>query len=130
MGKALILVIVVGLGLGFLVPIDRPDASAPQAEVIQVGETSEAAAARAPVVAEARWGPWLRWGTLTRRAGEMMEQYDIRATGLDQAADTLSGGNQQKIVIARALVKDPRLLVAVNPTRGVDVGSTAFVHDR
>lgn len=79
---------------------------------------------------EARWGPWLRWDYLNRRAAEMKDRYDIRASGLEQHADTLSGGNQQKIVIARALVKDPRLLVAVNPTRGVDVGATAFVHDQ
>jgi len=75
-------------------------------------------------------GPWLRWGYLNAEAAEMMSTYDVRASGLEQLADTLSGGNQQKIVIARALHKQPRLLVALNPTRGVDVGATAYVHDQ
>lgn len=79
---------------------------------------------------EAVSGPWLRWGYLNAEAAEMMETYDVRASGLEQAADTLSGGNQQKIVIARALHKQPRLLVALNPTRGVDVGATAYVHEQ
>jgi simple sugar transport system ATP-binding protein len=75
-------------------------------------------------------GPWLRWGLLNAEAREMMARYDVRASGLDQPADTLSGGNQQKIVIGRALHKKPDLLVALNPTRGVDVGATAYVHDQ
>jgi simple sugar transport system ATP-binding protein len=79
---------------------------------------------------EARWGPWLRWGYLNRQAAEMMQQFDVRASGLDQAADTLSGGNQQKIVIARALHKNPALIVALNPTRGLDVNATRYVHEQ
>ena len=79
---------------------------------------------------EARWGPWLRWSHLNEQAAEMLQAYDIRASGLDQPAETLSGGNQQKIVIARALQKEPRLLVALNPTRGLDVGATAYVHSQ
>jgi simple sugar transport system ATP-binding protein len=79
---------------------------------------------------EARWGPWLRWRYLNAQAAAMMERYDVRASGLDQPADTLSGGNQQKIVIARALHKEPKLLVALNPTRGLDVGATRYVHDQ
>lgn len=79
---------------------------------------------------EASQGPWLRWGFLNQRAAEMMQHYDVRASGLEQAAGTLSGGNQQKIVIGRALDKNPRLIVALNPTRGVDVGATAYVHEQ
>ena len=79
---------------------------------------------------EARRGPWLRWGYLNATAAEMMSRYDVRASGLEQAADTLSGGNQQKIVIARALHKNPRLLVALNPTRGLDVNATSYVHEQ
>lgn len=73
-------------------------------------------------------GPFLRWGRLRERAARMRERFDIRAGSLDQPVETLSGGNQQKIVIARAVEKSPRLLVALNPTRGVDVGATAYVH--
>jgi general nucleoside transport system ATP-binding protein len=79
---------------------------------------------------EAGRGLWLRWGWLEGRAAELLRRFDVRASGLDQPVQTLSGGNQQKIVVARALEKDPRLLLALNPTRGVDVAATAFVHDR
>lgn len=79
---------------------------------------------------QANWGPWLRWPYLNERAGEMMKAYDVRAADLAQPVSTLSGGNQQKIVIGRALDKQPRLLVALNPTRGVDVGATAYVHEQ
>jgi len=78
----------------------------------------------------ARWGPWLRWGYLNGRAADMLARHDIRASGLEQPVETLSGGNQQKIVLARALEKEPRLLVAVNPTRGLDVTAAAYVHDQ
>jgi simple sugar transport system ATP-binding protein len=54
----------------------------------------------------------------------------VRASGLEQSAETLSGGNQQKIVMARALHKDPKLLVALNPTRGVDVNASAYLHEQ
>jgi len=79
---------------------------------------------------EAGWGPWLRWPFLNAQAAEMMQTYDVRASGLEQPAGTLSGGNQQKIVLARALHKQPRLLVAINPTRGLDVNATAYVHEK
>jgi ABC-type uncharacterized transport system ATPase subunit len=79
---------------------------------------------------EARGGPWLRWDLLNRSAGEMRRDYDVRAESLEQAAETLSGGNQQKIVIARALRKNPRLIVALNPTRGLDVNAATYVHDQ
>jgi ABC-type uncharacterized transport system ATPase subunit len=78
----------------------------------------------------ARSGPWLRWDYLNREAEAMMRAYDVRASGLGQPAETLSGGNQQKIVLARALHQQPRLLVALNPTRGLDVNATAYVHDQ
>ncbi len=79
---------------------------------------------------QAHSGPWLRWRYLNEQAAEMLRRYDVRASGLDQRADTLSGGNQQKIVLARALQKNPKLLVAVNPTRGVDVNASAYLHDQ
>jgi simple sugar transport system ATP-binding protein len=57
-----------------------------------------------------------------------MALYDVRAGGPDVPARALSGGNQQKVVIARALSEKPRVLVAVNPTRGLDVGAAGYVH--
>ncbi|WP_460797567.1 ABC transporter ATP-binding protein [Microbacterium sp. GXF0217] len=74
-------------------------------------------------------------GTLKRAALEefahaRIAEYDIRAQGPQTLAGTLSGGNQQKVVIAREMSRELRLLVAAQPTRGVDVGSIEFIHKR
>jgi len=61
-------------------------------------------------------------------AREMMEKYDIRAQRPEQPVASLSGGNQQKVVLARELERDISVLVAANPTRGLDVGSIEYVH--
>jgi len=61
-------------------------------------------------------------------AAELARDFDIRASDLSLPARSLSGGNQQKIVIARALWRKPSLLVAVSPTRGLDVAATSYVH--
>lgn len=61
---------------------------------------------------------------------EQIQAFDIRAESAQQLAASLSGGNQQKIVIARALHKRPTLLVAVFPTRGLDIGAIEFIHNR
>lgn len=71
---------------------------------------------------------WIDRKAVARLASEVMAAFDIRASGPGQTAGTLSGGNQQKIVLGRALSRDPRLVVAVQPARGLDVGATAFVH--
>ncbi len=62
-------------------------------------------------------------------AEQMREKYDIRCTSVEQEARNLSGGNQQKVILARELEGKPDLLVAVHPTRGLDIGATRFVHD-
>lgn len=69
-------------------------------------------------------------GTLQEFAIEKITEFDIRTQGPDQNAGSLSGGNQQKVVIARELSRDLELLVAAQPTRGVDVGSIEFIHNR
>jgi simple sugar transport system ATP-binding protein len=61
-------------------------------------------------------------------AQKTLEEYDVRAPGIDTSVGKLSGGNQQKVVVARELSRDLRLLVAAQPTRGVDVGSIEFIH--
>ena len=63
-------------------------------------------------------------------AAKHMEEYDIRATSIDMTVGTLSGGNQQKVIVARELGREVRLLVANQPTRGLDVGSIEFVHNQ
>ena len=60
---------------------------------------------------------------------EMQKKYDIRCTSVEQEARNLSGGNQQKVILARELEGNPDLLVAVHPTRGLDIGATRFIHD-
>ncbi|MDB9375712.1 ABC transporter ATP-binding protein [Nodularia sphaerocarpa] len=59
-----------------------------------------------------------------------MQEFDIRATGEDIQVSQLSGGNQQKVVLARELAGEPDLIVAMQPTRGLDVGATSAVHSR
>ena len=62
------------------------------------------------------------------KAKELMEYNDIRAASPEIPAGSLSGGNQQKIIVARVLDQGPKLLIAVHPTRGLDIGATEFVH--
>jgi simple sugar transport system ATP-binding protein len=65
-----------------------------------------------------------------RNAEALVEQFDIRAASIDVAAETLSGGNQQKVIVAREFSKGGRLLVLSQPTRGLDVGSIHYIHTR
>ncbi|MEV7430590.1 MULTISPECIES: ABC transporter ATP-binding protein [unclassified Nocardioides] len=75
-------------------------------------------------------GGSLQLGKLEEFAREKLQEYDVRAPGIHTAAGNLSGGNQQKVVVARELSRDLRLLVAAQPTRGVDVGSIEFIHQQ
>jgi simple sugar transport system ATP-binding protein len=59
-----------------------------------------------------------------------VEQFDVRTTSVETAAGTLSGGNQQKVILAREFGRDLQVLLASQPTRGLDVGSIEFVHRR
>ncbi|MBN9139556.1 MAG: ABC transporter ATP-binding protein [Micrococcales bacterium] len=75
-------------------------------------------------------GGTLQLGELATFAEEKLREFDIRAQGIDTRAGRLSGGNQQKVVLARELSRELRLFVASQPTRGLDVGSIEFVHTR
>jgi general nucleoside transport system ATP-binding protein len=77
----------------------------------------------------ARWG-WLYPNRLVRRAVELLKEFDVRGGTPQTLAASLSGGNQQKVVVAREVSRDPRILVAAQPTRGLDVGAIEFVHRR
>jgi ABC-type uncharacterized transport system ATPase subunit len=72
-------------------------------------------------------GPLLRLGTIRELAKRAIERYDVRAPGPDTPARLLSGGNLQKVVLAREFDGRPRVLVAASPTRGLDVGSIETV---
>jgi simple sugar transport system ATP-binding protein len=67
---------------------------------------------------------------MNERAAQLLEEYDVRGGSADALALSLSGGNQQKVVIAREISEDPKVLVAAQPTRGLDVGAIEFVHRR
>ncbi len=75
-------------------------------------------------------GPALDLPRIRQNAEERVQEYDVRTSSIDHPASTLSGGNQQKVVLARELSRPLRLLVVAQPTRGLDVGSMEFVHRR
>lgn len=70
------------------------------------------------------------WNTLSERVDGFLRRFDVRAAGPSAAMATLSGGNQQKFVLARELDDGPELIVAENPTRGLDVRASAFVREQ
>jgi general nucleoside transport system ATP-binding protein len=74
-----------------------------------------------------KWG-WIFPKAMRRRAAESLRAYDVRPPDPDARASSLSGGNQQKAVLARELSGDPGVIIAAQPTRGVDVGAIEFIH--
>ncbi len=75
-------------------------------------------------------GIQLQLKNLHEFAGQKLKSFDIRARSIFSKANQLSGGNQQKVVLARELSRDLKLLIASQPTRGLDVGSIEFVHEQ
>ena len=75
-------------------------------------------------------GPMLDGDALRRDTRGKIERFDIRPADCFQRAANFSGGNQQKIVLAREIERDPRLLLVGQPTRGVDIGAIEFIHQR
>jgi general nucleoside transport system ATP-binding protein len=73
---------------------------------------------------------WLRLSYWKDLATRLLREFDVRGGGPDTYAAALSGGNQQKICVAREIASDPKVLVAHQPTRGLDVGAIEFVHRR
>jgi ABC-type uncharacterized transport system ATPase subunit len=78
---------------------------------------------------EARFG-LLSPKRMEQMAEPLLEQYDVRGGRTETIAGSLSGGNQQKVVIARELAEEPQVTIAAQPTRGLDVGAIEFVHRR
>jgi simple sugar transport system ATP-binding protein len=75
-------------------------------------------------LAEPRWRPRLA----ASRAAALIERFDIRAQSPLQRAGSLSGGNQQKVILARELERKPEIIIAAEPSRGLDIEATRFVH--
>ena len=78
---------------------------------------------------DSKWG-WLFPKRIIARAKKLLTEFDVRGGGPQTPAAALSGGNQQKVVVAREVSRDPSILVAAQPTRGLDVGAIEFVHRR
>jgi general nucleoside transport system ATP-binding protein len=78
---------------------------------------------------DSKWG-WLFPSRLVERARGLISEFDVRGGGPTTKAGHLSGGNQQKVVAAREIARDPRVLVAAQPTRGLDVGAIEYLHRR
>jgi ABC-type uncharacterized transport system ATPase subunit len=75
-------------------------------------------------------GPLMDWPTVERTATRLVDEFDVRTPSIGTAAGTLSGGNQQKVIVAREISRDVKLAIAAQPTRGVDVGSIEYIHER
>jgi simple sugar transport system ATP-binding protein len=73
---------------------------------------------------------WLYPGRLIARARQLIKDFDVRGGGPRTPGGALSGGNQQKVVVAREVARNPKVLIAAQPTRGLDVGAIEYVHRR
>jgi simple sugar transport system ATP-binding protein len=115
----------IGAGVG-RVPEDRH----------QLGTIAEASVAENAVAehyrerpyARGRW--WVDRAAIRADARRIVDDYDVRCQGLDQPIRQLSGGNMQKLILGRVLSRAPRLIVADQPTWGLDVGAVAWIHGR
>lgn len=74
------------------------------------------------------WTGWAQEEEISRNAEELVQQFDVRTPSVRTIASSLSGGNQQKVIVARELSRPVKLLVANQPTRGLDVGSIEYIH--
>ncbi|HEY0515205.1 MAG TPA: ABC transporter ATP-binding protein [Thermoanaerobaculia bacterium] len=83
-----------------------------------------------PPVAVGPWRSWLDRKAIRKRAQTIVAAFDVRPPDLDLPARSLSGGNQQKLILGRELEPPPRLLLVAQPTRGVDIGGIEFIHRR
>jgi simple sugar transport system ATP-binding protein len=75
-------------------------------------------------------GIFLKIAKMAARAGELVQEFSVKTPQLETPIKNLSGGNIQKLIMARELSREPKLLIASQPTRGVDIGATEFIHQR
>lgn len=73
-------------------------------------------------------GVAMDWDAVNQSARRLVEQYDVRTPGIEVPVSTLSGGNQQKVIVAREFDREVDLVIAAQPTRGIDVGSIEYIH--
>ena len=72
----------------------------------------------------------INFAPIRQKAQRLLQEFDIRPPDQENPAGNLSGGNQQKVIVAREFDQNPKLLIAAQPTRGIDVGSIEFIHQR
>lgn len=77
-----------------------------------------------------RHGRLIDFAACRKRAGELIKRFDIRADSMETPARLLSGGNMQKLILARTLTANPKFILANQPVRGLDEGAIAFVHEQ
>ena len=75
-------------------------------------------------------GMQIRWDKVQENAARNAVDFDVRTPSVFAEAGTLSGGNQQKLVVAREMSRDTKFMIAAQPTRGLDVGSIEYIHQR
>lgn len=79
---------------------------------------------------EYQWGPILRLHKLAKTAKQLVEDYHIKAESEEMPVGMLSGGNIQKVVVAREFMENPALIIADQPTRGIDIGAANLIHNK
>ena len=72
----------------------------------------------------------MNYNEIRKHCDDLISEFDVRTPNGDVNAEALSGGNQQKLIAAREILKDPELLIAAQPTRGLDVGAIEYIHKR
>jgi simple sugar transport system ATP-binding protein len=75
-------------------------------------------------------GLQMDWEFTNQAATRLVKEYDVRTPSIDTQVSSLSGGNQQKVIVAREFDRDIKLVIASQPTRGIDVGSIEYIHSR
>jgi simple sugar transport system ATP-binding protein len=111
-------------GLGYIPADRRRDGLSPTSTLI---DNTVAGSQRSGELAR---GGWFRRGALERRAARVVDRYRVRCAGLQVPVTSLSGGNQQRLILGRELEGEPRVLVASQPTRGVDVRGSAYIREQ
>ena len=75
-------------------------------------------------------GMFLDYKSIRKHALDIIEEFDVRTVSENVEASKLSGGNQQKLIVGREIYKNPKLIIAVQPTRGLDIGAIEYIHKR
>ena len=104
--------------MGLVLPFEARESAIP-------GYHDDARYRRAPLIA-----PLIDWDAVSRDTEAKMTSFDVRPADPRQVTAAFSGGNQQKLVLAREIERDPALLLVGQPTRGVDIGAIEFIHRR